>query len=243
MNNKKQGKGKGKHFEDLHKDKFKNNAAAEEESVFPGALKKNSYILAKARGGTTWNLGKILDVRRMYESRENKEPWEYDDDEEMVDESGKAKYKYYINYMGLQRRNDRWIPEDEIKIDEEEIERQLTAYEQKQREEKEQKDDFLYNDEHLGLNEKQLHEFEEATKIKTVQFIEIGQHRVETWYFSPFPKEYHCETLYICEYCLHFFVYKNELIRHSERCKTRAPPGDEIYRDDTVSMFELDGKN
>ena len=38
-------------------------------------------------------------------------------------------------------------------------------------------------------------------------------------------------------------MHKAELIRHSERCKTRCPPGDEIYRDDSVAMFELDGKN
>ena len=110
------------------------------------------------------------------------------------------------------------------------------------REEKEL-NDFLYNDVHLGLNEKQIHDFEEATKVKSVEFIEMGFHRVESWYFSPFPKEYHCRTLYICEFCLYFFVHKSELIRHSERCKIRCPPGDEIYRDDSVSMFEIDGKN
>ena len=110
----------------------------------------------------------------------------------------------------------------------------------------------MHNDEHLGLNEKQLHEFEEATKLKTVDFIEIGKHRIEAWYFSPLPKgklqslnllEYHGKTLYICEYCLYFFKHQNELIRHSTKCKVRAPPGDEIYRDDAVSMFELDGRH
>lgn len=48
--------------------------------------------------------------------------------------------------------------------------------------------------------------------------------------------------MYICEFCLFFFVTKNELIRHSERCTVRCPPGDEIYRDDLISMFEIDGK-
>jgi len=96
---------------------------------------------------------------------------------------------------------------------------------------------------HLGLNEKQIHDFEEATKVKSVEFIEMGFHRVEAWYFSPFPKEYHCRTLYICEFCLFFFVHKQELIRHSKKCDIRHPPGDEIYRDDSVSMFEIDGKN
>lgn len=63
-----------------------------------------------------------------------------------------------------------------------------------ERKEKELKEteEFLFNNEHLGLSDKQIHEFEEATKVKTVEFIEFGKHKVETWYFSPFPREYHC---------------------------------------------------
>lgn len=158
------------------------------------------------------------------------------------EEEENMKFKYYVHYVDLQRRNDRWVPEEEIRIDEDEVERELSIHEEKVRKEKEL-NEFLYNDEHLGLNEKQLHEFEEATKVKTVEFVEIGKHRIETWYFSPFPREYHCETLFICEFCLSFYTNKEELVRHSERCNIRHPPGDEIYRDDSVAMFELDGKN
>jgi len=39
-----------------------------------------------------------------------------------------------------------------------------------------------------------------------------------------------------------FYVHKSEVIRHSERCKIRNPPGDEIYRDDNVAVWEIDGK-
>lgn len=42
------------------------------------------------------------------------------------------------------------------------------------REEKELNEQFLKNDEHLGLNEKQIHEFEESTKVKSVEFVEMG---------------------------------------------------------------------
>jgi hypothetical protein len=31
-------------------------------------------------------------------------------------------------------------------------------------------------------------------------------------------------------------------MRHMDRCKNKYPPGDEIYRDDTVSVFEVDAK-
>ena len=121
----------------------------------------------------------------------------------------------------------------------------VVEFERKQKEEKENREleEFLQNNEHLGLTEKGIHEFEESTKIKTVEFIEFGKHRVESWFFSPFPREYHCHTLYICEFCLYFFSNKQELVRHSERCEVRHPPGDEIYRDDSVSIFEIDAKN
>ena len=158
--------------------------------------------------------------------------------------SGKdLKFDYYVHYMAQERRNDRWCYQDEIRLDDEEIKREIGEYERKNKEEKEATDEFLLNDVHLGLTEKQIHEFEESTKVKTVEFIEFGKHKVEAWYFSPFPREYHCSVLHVCEFCLNFFVHKSELVRHSERCKVRHPPGDEIYRDESVSFFEIDAKN
>ena len=41
-----------------------------------------------------------------------------------------------------------------------------------------------------GMDEAALREHEEVTKVKNVNYIEIGRHRMETWYFSPLPKEY-----------------------------------------------------
>ena len=41
-----------------------------------------------------------------------------------------------------------------------------------------------------GLTEASLREHEEVTKVKNVNFLELGQFRMETWYFSPLPKEY-----------------------------------------------------
>lgn len=65
---------------------------------------------------------------------------------------------------------------------------------------------------------------------------------IEVWYYSPFPKEFHCKILYICPFCLGFFTRKFELEDHSEKCVVRSPPGDEIYRDEHLSVFELDNK-
>lgn len=78
------------------------------------------------------------------------------------------------------------------------------------------------------------------TKIKSAEWIQFGQHFLEAWYFTPIPKEFNSTCLYICDKCLHFFVHKKELIRHCQNCKWTHPPGDEIYRDGNVSIFEVD---
>ena len=101
-------------------------------------------------------------------------------------------------------------------------------------------------DEHEGLDEASLLEHEEITKIKNIRNVVFGKHKLECWYFSPFPKEFHpngpVECLYFCEFTLRFFKTKNELVRYqSHPTLPRHPPGNEIYRDSRVSMFELDG--
>ena len=92
------------------------------------------------------------------------------------------------------------------------------------------------------MTEDELRHFMKVTRLKTIEFIQFGETTMEAWYHSDFPQEYHCRVLYICPFCLHFFKHKFELETHSERCDVRCPPGDEIYRDDTLSVFEFDAK-
>lgn len=44
-------------------------------------------------------------------------------------------------------------------------------------------------DEHEGMDEASLKEHEEVTKIKNIGFLELGPYQMETWYYSPLPKE------------------------------------------------------
>jgi histone acetyltransferase MYST1 len=106
--------------------------------------------------------------------------------------------------------------------------------------------DELEHDEHEGLDEASLKEHEEITKIKNVQNVLFGKHYMECWYFSPFPKELFVngplECLYFCEFSFRFFVSKDDLVRYQNKPNLpRHPPGIEIYRDEHVSMFEVDG--
>ena len=92
------------------------------------------------------------------------------------------------------------------------------------------------------MNKNEITNFMELTKLKTVEFLHLGNTLIEAWYHSDFPEEYHKKNLFACPFCLYFFCKKSELEQHSERCDVRSPPGDEIYRDEKLSMFEFDAK-
>jgi histone acetyltransferase HTATIP len=83
----------------------------------------------------------------------------------------------------------------------------------------------------------------EIARVKNLNRLQIGRHEVEAWYFSPYPKEYaHLPVLYICEFCLAFFPSQFMLSRHLKRCTMLHPPGNEIYRHEDLSFYEIDGK-
>ncbi|KAF9529208.1 histone acetyltransferase, MYST superfamily [Crepidotus variabilis] len=83
----------------------------------------------------------------------------------------------------------------------------------------------------------------EIARVKNLNRLQIGAHEVDAWYFSPYPKEYaHLPVLYICEFCLAFFPSPFMFSRHRQRCNMLHPPGNEIYRHEDISFYEIDGK-
>jgi histone acetyltransferase HTATIP len=98
------------------------------------------------------------------------------------------------------------------------------------------------------------HRPEEVARVKNVDKIEMGQHLVEAWYFSPYPQALidaaasnpdATETIvYLCEFCLDNFADRSQLIRHRTTpglCPISHPPGNEIYKCGNLSFFEIDG--
>ncbi|XP_072534281.1 histone acetyltransferase KAT6B [Salminus brasiliensis] len=72
--------------------------------------------------------------------------------------------------------------------------------------------------------------------------IEFGKYEIQTWYSSPYPPEYsRLQKLYLCEFCLKYMKSPNILQRHSKKCGWFHPPANEIYRKDSLSVFEVDG--
>lgn len=88
-----------------------------------------------------------------------------------------------------------------------------------------------------------------VTRMKNIECIELGRHRLKPWYFSPYPQELTAlPVLYLCEFCLKYGHSLRCLQRHpffappQTKCDLRHPPGNEIYRKGTISFFEIDGR-
>ncbi|KAI8145222.1 acyl-CoA N-acyltransferase [Fennellomyces sp. T-0311] len=76
-----------------------------------------------------------------------------------------------------------------------------------------------------------------------IQKVQIGSFLIDVWYLAPYPEEYsHLEALYICEFCLRYMKSAFVAKRHKIKCPMKHPPGDEIYRDGALSVFEVDGR-
>ena len=100
---------------------------------------------------------------------------------------------------------------------------------------------------HKGMEENEKlsaleKEHQEITKVKNINLIELGRYEIDTWYFSPYPEEFaKCNKLYLCEFCLKYMKKKKTLERHKQKCDLKHPPGNEIYRKGSLSVFEVDG--
>ncbi|CAL1716779.1 unnamed protein product [Somion occarium] len=82
--------------------------------------------------------------------------------------------------------------------------------------------------------------------VPRIRSIRFGEYEIQTWYNAPFPEEYYTSIvdgrLWICEFCLKYMKNRFVATRHQLKCKMRHPPGDEIYRDGYISIFEVDGR-
>lgn len=83
----------------------------------------------------------------------------------------------------------------------------------------------------------------EVARVRNLSKVIMGDHEIEPWYFSPYPIELTEEdVIYIDDFTLQFFGSKKQFERFRKKCTLRHPPGNEIYRDDYISFFEIDGR-
>ncbi|TPX51465.1 hypothetical protein SeLEV6574_g00272 [Synchytrium endobioticum] len=83
----------------------------------------------------------------------------------------------------------------------------------------------------------------ETAGILKIKHIQFGDYEIDTWFAAPYPEEFHQQQkLFLCEYCLKYMKSSYMLGRHKLKCPLTHPPGDEIYKDRIISIFEVDGR-
>lgn len=162
----------------------------------------------------------------------------------------------YCHYIDHDRRNDEWVPISRIHFIEEEAEtsNNYASKHKRRLEMASEGADGFGHQHHRGtattghhavmdpslfaLLEEERHSL---TKIKNIPTIQLGRWEIEAWYYSPYPKFVFGHTLYICEYTLKYTKSRNSWIKHRKECKERSPPGEHIYNDGKLSLWEVDG--
>ncbi|XP_045494781.1 histone acetyltransferase KAT7 [Colias croceus] len=86
-------------------------------------------------------------------------------------------------------------------------------------------------------------ELEDIASDKGTRYVVMGKYMMEVWYQSPYPGEAaRVPRLFVCEFCLNHHKCACGAARHRAKCVWRHPPGDEIYRKDNLSVWQVDGR-
>lgn len=93
---------------------------------------------------------------------------------------------------------------------------------------------------------KELLALKKPYKASNVKYIYINNHEIKTLYPSPYPENINKQSIiYICQLCLQYSSNRFQYNRHKlkcSQCNLRRPLGNEIYRDKSISIFEIDGR-
>eukprot|EP01091_Cochliopodium_minus_P000194 TRINITY_DN10217_c0_g1_i1.p1 TRINITY_DN10217_c0_g1~~TRINITY_DN10217_c0_g1_i1.p1 ORF type:complete len:432 (-),score=71.05 TRINITY_DN10217_c0_g1_i1:56-1282(-) len=170
------------------------------------------------------------------------------------DPENPEKILYYVHYLEFNKRLDEWVPLDNFDLENLIPDKHKNKKKPSEtvpkgnngrkitRNMKRKHDEINTNQSNNNNNNTSEH-FDEVTRVKNIKTIEMGRYEIDTWYFSPYPEEFaNVEKLYICEFCLKYMKKKKTLDRHKTKCTLKHPPGNEIYRYKTLSVFEIDGQ-
>jgi len=164
---------------------------------------------------------------------------------------------YYVHFSEFNRRLDQWVTKDSLSLyDKKKRKRhhgdsisysksgKSSKTSKTSKTSKSTKKSVNKSDKDKNITEEERH-FEQVYRVRNFDSIKLGENSMDVWYFSPFPKQYSDEAkdgiLYICEFCLKATPSKFAYDRHCSKCLRRNPPGQEIYRNDNLSFFEVDG--
>ncbi|VDK74126.1 unnamed protein product [Onchocerca ochengi] len=152
--------------------------------------------------------------------------------------------EYYVHYEGTDRRLDEWAQRSQIQkvvqrnAADDDNRRKITRIRKRKHSEmiESLNSHSSAEDERTALEK----EHEEVTKVKHIERIRYGNYEIDTWYFSPYPDDYgKAHSLYICQYCMRYMKFERSYRIHLLECRRKEPPGVEIYKEKSMSVYEV----
>jgi len=173
----------------------------------------------------------------------------------------RGKLEFYVHYEAFNKRLDEWVEESRLRL-ERGIEKPAPKTEEQNGDgaaagagdgapagenttEKVEKVEFDAQKELETLRKSgsMTQNPSEVHRVRNLNKVIFGEYEIEPWYFSPYPQEFvDADQVYICEYSLQYFADEFQFQRFRKKYRMRHPPGNEIYRDDKFSFFEVDGR-
>ncbi|EJW84450.1 myst histone acetyltransferase 2 [Wuchereria bancrofti] len=162
--------------------------------------------------------------------------------------------EYYVHYEGTDRRLDEWAQRSQIqKFLSKEINYtlQTSVHDDRRKITRVRKrthiDMIESPNSHSSIDDERTaleKEHEQVTRVKHIERIRYGNYEIDTWYFSPYPDDYgKTHSLYICQYCMRYMKFERSYRIHLLECRRKEPPGIEIYKEKSMSVYEVLGSN
>lgn len=204
------------------------------------------------RTGDRWQPAVVLQLRQ---SPVTSRDCDLPGDAQLNEDDYTQQTKYYVHYEGCNRRLDEWVTASRIRVLEKNVDNVSLSTDSDALLDPQRKITRNLKRKHDEINHVQKtfeemdpttaaleKEHESITKVKYIDRVQIGRYEIGTWYFSPYPEEYMKQSkLFICEYCLKYMRLEKTFRFHLGECNWRQPPGREIYRKNTLSVYEVDG--
>lgn len=160
---------------------------------------------------------------------------------------GRQTREYYIHYSEFNKRLDEWVAEGRLQFDEIKAPKKGGGEEKKgssrdkkkdsrkrkkgdkdkdetaaaadgAQDKKEEKEPARKNPRMTGSLAAPDSGHDNVTRMKNINEIEIGKHRIKPWYFSPYPEELTTmPCIYLCEFCLTYNRSVTAFKRHVVR--------------------------
>ena len=145
---------------------------------------------------------------------------------------------FYIHFLGEDSRMDDWLPISNV------LPVRLLEIEKRGRLASSSGGAQFFSLSNFSATASAVHS--RNNHIKSIRGVQLGNSVVlKAWYPSPYPEMISCVDSYVkvCDTCLSYFRTADELARHWNYCGFSHPPGTEIYRDEDLSVFEIDGES